>query len=214
MKLIKPGYEILSEIDRETILKRIEIAGRTCYKSEKKITEESASKFVKGIVKAGHLSVIEHVNIIVKFICDRGVTHELVRHRLASYSQESTRYCNYSGGVTFIIPLWLYDDIPEGEYKKCPDNWGTPFTASMLWFSSMLELEGLYIRLLKEGWKPQQARSVLPNSLKTEIVTTCNLREWKHIFNLRCSEKAHSQIREIMIPLREELKSILPEIYG
>lgn len=212
MKLIKPGYEILSEINREAILKRIEITGRTCYKSEEKITEESASKFVKGIVKAGHLSVIEHVNITVKFICDRGVTHELVRHRLASYSQESTRYCNYSGGVTFIIPPWI--DIKEGEYNDDNSYAICSGFLSTHWYDHMFLCEKTYKYLITNGWSPQQARSVLPNSLKTEIVTTCNLREWKHIFNLRCSEKAHPQIREIMIPLKEELKSILPEIYG
>ena len=106
--------EILTPIDREEILAWIELAGRTCYKSEDKITEDSASQFVKKIIESGHHSVIEHINLSVKFICDRGVTHELVRHRLASYSQESTRYCNYSKGkfgseLTFIKPCWMFD---------------------------------------------------------------------------------------------------------
>jgi thymidylate synthase (FAD) len=212
MKLIKPGYEILSEIDRESILKKIEIAGRTCYKSEEKITEESASKFVKAIVKRGHLSVIEHVDITVKFICDRGVTHELVRHRLASYSQESTRYCNYSGGVTFIIPCW-FEKITPGTFEYNNTEYKN-YTGEFLWFYHMLNCEKTYQKLLKEGWTPQQARSVLPNSLKTEIVTTANLREWMHIFKMRCAKDAHPQIREIMIPLRNELATILPEIYA
>lgn len=211
MFLIKSSYEILDDINRDIILKKIELAGRTCYKSEDKITSESASKFVKMIVKSGHLSVIEHVSISVKFICDRGVTHELVRHRIASYSHESTRYCNYSGGLTFILPLW-FKWIEEGTYTSMMCN--EKYDDECLWLNNMLQCEERYKIFIKKGWKPQQARSVLPNSLKTEIVTTCNLREWKHIFDLRCSEKAHPQIREIMVPLKNELAEMLPEIYG
>lgn len=217
MKLIKPSYEILSEINREKILKMIESAGRICYKSEKKITEESASKFVTIIVNKEHTSVIEHFNITVKFICDRGVTHELIRHRLASYSQESTRYCNYSkdkfdNQLTFILPCW-FTDIKEGNYffkdiKKIN-------TDEELWVHSMLQAENNYLDLIKKAkWTPQQARSVLPNSLKTEIVMTANLREWLWVFKKRCAKDAHPQIREIMIPLKKELNKILPEIYG
>lgn len=215
MILVKPSYKILSEINREEILKRIELAGRTCYKSEDKITEDSASKFVKMIIKSSHLSVIEHISISVKFICDRGISHELVRHRLASYSQESSRYCCYSDQVTFIVPLWC-KNIESGEYSlyNVSEFYGLYLNSDeFLWYHHMLDSENRYLELLKQGWKPQQARSVLPNSLKTEIVVTANLREWLHIFNLRCSEKAHPQIRELMIPLREELKSILPEIF-
>lgn len=211
MKLIKPYYEILTPIDGDRILKSIEAAGRTCYKSENKITPVSAIIFIKRIIKSGHESVIEHESISVRFICDRGFTHELVRHRLAAFSQESTRYCNYSGGVTFIIPPWT--DIYQGEYGGSPYCWPVPYTPEQLWFSAMLEAEGLYIRLLKEGWSPQQARSVLPNSLKTEIVMTANLREWRHVLKLRTSKAAHPQMRELMIPLLNELTKQIPVVF-
>jgi len=209
MKLVKPRYEILTKIKRVDILKKIEMAGRTCYKSDSEYTEKTGASFLSKIIKRGHLSVIEHVSFTVKFICDRGVTHELVRHRLCAFSQESTRYCNYSGGLTFIIPLWLQNGLKEGEYKEqetAPiDVW--------TWCNSMLKAEKDYKHLLQIGWTPQQARSVLPNSLKTEIVTTANLREWKHIFNMRTSNAAHPQIREIMIPLQTEIGNILPELF-
>ena len=212
MKLIKPTYEILTPINREDILTSLEKYGRTCYKSENKITPSSAGRFVNNIVKSGHLSVIEHCSLTVRFICDRGVTHEMVRHRLASYSQESTRYCNYSKEVTFILPCW-FEEIKEGIYK-IDAQYINNLTPERLWFNGMLESELTYKSLLINGWKPQQARSVLPNSLKTEIVVTANLREWLHVFKLRCSSKAHPQIREVMVPLRVELQQSLPEIFG
>ena len=215
MILIKPSYEILTTINREAILKKIELCGRVCYKSEDRITEDSASKFVEGVRKNKHFSVLEHEIITVKFVCDRGVSHELVRHRIASFSQESTRYCNYSkdkfeNQLTFIIPLWL--DIKPGKY-------GFPFLIesvdkkALLWIAVMLSIEKSYLQLIEKNWTPQQARSVLPNSLKTEIVITANLREWQHIFELRCSEETHSQMRELMIPLQKELHEKLPEIF-
>ncbi len=191
----------------QTVLKRIETAGRTCYKSEDLITENSAVDFVERILKSGHHSVIEHTNITVRFICDRGITHELVRHRLASYSQESTRYANYSKNkfgreITVIKPLFWAENSME--YKQ--------------WITSMEQAEQAYLNLINMGAKPEQARSVLPNSLKTEIVMTCNVREWRHVLNLRCSSRAHPQIREIMLPLLAEFRFRLPvlfdDIYG
>ena len=214
MILVKPSFEILTEIDGSLILRRIEAAGRTCYKSEDRITEESAKQFVRGIIKRGHYSVIEHESIAVRIICDRGVTHEIVRHRLCAYSQESTRYCNYSGGVTFVIPPWVTGEPGRaGEYTDVPPYWETPFNADQLWFSSLLDHEAQYVRLLELGWSPQQARSVLPNSLKTEIVMTANLREWRHIFSLRCSRAAHPQMREVMIPLCAEFIKQIPIVF-
>lgn len=212
MRLIKPSFEILSLMGmtedgcyKET-LKLIELAGRTCYKTEDKITSESAIQFVQKINKLGHESVIEHSAMTVKFICDRGVSHELVRHRLASFSQESTRYCNYKGGVTFVIPPWV--NIEEGEYTteaySGPDG---------RWFASVQLAEYAYQNLLAEGWHPQQARSVLPNSTKTEIVVTANFREWKHILKMRCQAAAHPQMREIMIPLHRKCKEMIPIIF-
>ena len=215
MKLIKPSYEIMSDIDSVEILKKIELIGKTCYKSEDKITKNSAKTFVVMILRRGHESVIEHESLTVRFICDRGVTHELVRHRLCSFSQESTRFCNYKGGVTFIIPPWIKInpvdlEIKEGEIKgHCRDH-----DTTSCWLDSMLFAEKTYIKLISAGgWTPQQARSVLPNSLKTEIVTTATLREWRHILRLRTSEAAHPQIRELMIPLLVELKSKIPIIF-
>ena len=206
MLLVKPSHKIM--FIQPNLLELIELAGRTCYKSENKITEDSAKKFVKMVVKCGHHSVIEHANITVRFICDRGVTHELVRHRLASYSQESTRYCNYKGGVTFVIPPWI--DIKAGEYKHGYHSYTNDANTS--WYGAMRDAEWRYLNLLKEGWSPQQARSVLPNSLKTEIVMTANVREWMHILRLRTSKAAHPQMRELMRPLLNELKEKIPTI--
>lgn len=219
MKLIKPSFQILTKLDREEILKAIEVAGRTCYKSEDKITKNSASKFVNMIVDRGHLSVIEHQSMTVRFICDRGVSHELVRHRIASFSQESTRYCNYgkASHLTFIIPSWI--DTPESNYEVTWKNklgdCNSPFSQDSpenRWFWSLALSERDYLRLLDEGWVPQQARAVLPNSLKTEIVVTANFREWKEIFRQRCASAAHPQMRELMVPLRDVVANVLPEI--
>ncbi len=219
MKLIKPSFVIEDEIDGEKILKNLERYGRVCYKSEEKITPDSARKFIANILKSGHESIIEHEKVTVRIICDRGVTHEIVRHRIASYSQESTRYCNYSGGVTFIIPPWVR--LRVGDYRYASDvfppkndvPWENLTRDEQIWFSSMLYSEEAYIELLGEGWTPQQARSVLPNSLKTEIVVTYNLREWRHFFRLRCSKKAHPQMREVAIPLLLEFQKLIPVIF-
>jgi thymidylate synthase (FAD) len=311
MRLIKPSIEYVDMSGNP--LNLIERAGRTCYKSEDKITDESAPWFVKGILQRGHEAMIEHCNFIMhlsgvadrdirsldwrpfihltpqtvsgnarafrdmyrrypsnwvlqeiiaylrmqypvlfemqgvpplsaltfqnikpvdrplspeellehmvlcyRIICDRGVTHEIVRHRPPSYAQESTRYCNYKGGVQFIIPSWV--DIEPGEYfiswcgvsgettsfvpKSRGDGW---------WFWHCAIAERDYRKLIDNGWNPQQARSVLPNSLKTEIVMTCNLAEWKHFFSLRTAETAHPQMQEIAIPILEDMKTRVPK---
>jgi len=202
MKIIPPSHEILFMPDGETILKNIEIAGRTCYKSEERITANSAAGFVKGIIKSGHHSVIEHMNITARFICDRGVSHELVRHRLAAYSQESTRYANYAkdkfgNEITVIRPFFWTEDSQA--YQD--------------WKSAMAYAEKIYMKLIHDGATPEKARSVLPNSLKTEIVMTANLREWRHVIHLRCSKPAHPQIREIMLPLLAEFHSKIPVVF-
>lgn len=208
MILIKPSHKILTSIDGRAMLERIEHAGRTCYKSEDKISPGSAEKFVRMILKRGHESVIEHESLSVRFVCDRGVTHEMVRHRLAAFSQESTRYCNYGGGVTFVIPPWV--DAKEGLYKEYVASQDDP---SNDWLNAMWNIEQIYVSLLNYGWSPQEARSVLPNSLKTEIVMTANLREWRHVLKLRTSHAAHPQMRELMVPLLEELKNRVPVIF-
>ncbi len=210
MKLIKPKYKIVHI--QSDALKLIENAGRLCYKSEGRITEDSAEMFVKKIIKSGHYSVIEHANITIKFICDRGVSHELVRHRLATYSQESTRYCNYKGGVTFILPSW-YKDLGVSEYTYKDLDSSSIKGASLVWLEALLNAERDYIDLLDLGESPQQARSVLPNSLKTEILMTANLREWQHILKLRTSKAAHPQMKELMCPLLFKLKKKLPIVF-
>lgn len=202
MKVIAPYYEVLDMPDGLNILKKIEIAGRTCYKSEDKITSHSSIEFAQRLLKLGHLSVIEHASATVRFVCDRGVTHEIVRHRLASYSQESTRYANYSdqrfgSEITVIKPCFW--DEKSREY--------------VIWSESMKQAEKTYLKLIEMGASPQQARSVLPNSLKTEIVVTCNIREWRHIFSLRCDSAAHPQMRELMIPLLEEFAKHIPVLF-
>jgi len=210
MRLVKPSFEILQITPNPLGL--IERAGRTCYKSEDKITANSKIDFASKILKMGHESVIEHSVMTVSFIVNRGVTHELVRHRLASYSQESTRYCNYRGGVSFIVPCWTnihaLDNL-DREGLLLSD----PMSNDGRWLRSMARAEDDYLALLEGGWAPQQARDVLPNATKTEIVTTANLREWRHIFKLRCSKKAHPQMREIMRPLLTEVKQQIAVLY-
>jgi thymidylate synthase (FAD) len=197
-------YIIEEDIQGDEILKRIERAGRTCYKSEDKITTESAEKFVRHIIALGHESVLEHEKITVRVICDRGVTHEIVRHRIASYSQESTRYCNYSKEkfgkqITFVMPSFW--NQPENHDKLA------------IWISAMEYAENAYFNLLHLGASPQEARSVLPNSLKTEIVMTMNIREWRHFFRLRTSTAAHPQMAEIARPLLANFKHLIPALF-
>lgn len=202
MKIIEPSFEILNEIDGEMILKSIEKIGRVCYKSEESIDVDSAVGFVSKILKSGHESVIEHEKISVKIICDRGISHEIVRHRIASYSQESTRYCNYfedkfGNELTFIRPFYWKDEVEKYD----------------LWVQTMQQIENTYNSLIKLGAKPEEARCVLPNSLKTEIVVTMNLREWRHFFALRTSKRAHPQMREIANPLLHKMQEILPIVF-
>jgi len=209
MILIKPSFKIEGIYGDDLLV--MEAAGRTCYKSEAK---GNPGKFIDSKIKARHMTIIEHSSMTVRFIVDRGFTHELVRYRMAVYSQESTRYCNYSGGVTFIIPPWT--TLPEGEYIN---RFYLPPEAStdlVIWYSSCLQSEQFYKDLLKFGWSPQQARTVLPNSLKTEIVMTANFREWRLVFEQRAlgtTGKSHPQMSEIMIPLLEEAKKRVPVIF-
>ena len=196
VKLINASYEILDDLNR-FILKRIEMAGRTCYKSEANITEDSASKFVRMLVNRGHEAMIEHVGFSVKFVVDRGVSHEIVRHRHFSFAQESTRYVNYNKkGMEFIQPKPV--DVPE-MYR--------------LWKDMIYYAEIYYNKMIELGVKPEMARTILPNSLKTEIIVTGNMRQWRHFLKLRTHNTAHPQIREVAVPLLEELKQKLPELF-
>lgn len=186
MKIIKPSVELINAPTYASLLSTVEVAGRTCYKSEGKMTQDSAEKFVRGIIKRGHEAVIEHSSITVRFTCDRGVSHEIVRHRIAAYCQESTRYCNYSrdgfgGEIAVIEPSWCCEANPAYE----------------VWKKACLRAELAYFDLLSIGCTPQEARSVLPNSLKTEVVMTADLREWRHFLKLRSSKAAHPDIRVV-----------------
>lgn len=202
MKIINAGYEFITPIDGVDILKKIEQAGRVCYKSEDLITEDSAIKFAKNIINRGHEAVLEHYFLTVKFIVDRGVSHEIVRHRVASYCQESTRYCNYSkdkfgNEITVIKPCF----------------WDENSDLFRDWRSAMKMSESHYFDLLEQGATPQEARSVLPNSLKTEVVMTADIREWRHFFKLRTASAAHPQMREVAIPLLKECQEKIPILF-
>jgi thymidylate synthase (FAD) len=203
MKIVNPEFEILTPLDPPALLARLERAGRVCYRSEGRATADSAGPFVRSLIRRGHLSVIEHENLSLHFICHRGVSHELVRHRLASSSQESTRYVN-SGqgpegrGLVVVKPLFF----EEGSEKYA------------LWLRAMEAAEAAYLDLLAFGATAQEARTVLPHSLKTEIVVTANMREWRHILSLRCGPAAHPQMREIMNLVRARFQALLPEIFG
>ena len=216
MKIIKPSYEIMDPIDGQAILKKLELIGRVSHKSEDRITETSAAPFVKKIIELHDESVLEHVSITVRFICDRGVSHELVRHRLASYTQSSTRYCNYSqdkfgNEITVIQPCFLTDMTQlDDEYPIASKGY---FAKDLHWYSEMSMAENAYFAMLDAGAKPEEARSVLPNSLKTEVIMTANLRELRHILQLRCSKRAHPQIRELMVPLLHELQAKIPVVF-
>lgn len=206
MQVIKPSIEIIDMEDYEKIVKKIERIGRVCYKSEGKITEDSAEKFIKGLLTRQHESVIEHENVTVRFVCDRGVTHEIVRHRIASYSQESTRYCNYSGDK-FDNQITVIDLAGGFQYDLSKENDKAKYE---VWTKAMENAEQSYFRMLELGATPQEARSVLPNSLKTEIVVTMNLRSWRNFFRLRVDSHAHPQMREVATMLYEEFKKRLP----
>jgi thymidylate synthase ThyX len=293
MRLIKPSYEILTASTNSELPynysnsdKLIEIAGRTCYKSEDKITEESSEKFIQMLTEKEHFAILEHswelryyptitlpiymflnylqvafvgtlvagnrrafdewdynkklkfmqptetdirliykehrwdmLSATVRFVCDRGISHEVVRHRPPSYAQESTRWCNYSQKrfgqhISFIIPIWLSDQLKEGTYELYTIHQEDFSEEAYEWLTSICYAESKYFKLVNEyHWIPGRARSVLPNALKTEIVVTADLAEWLHIFKLRRSETAHEQMRELMIPLYNEFKILFPTIF-
>ena len=218
MKLIKANFEILTPISDGGIeeLRHIEKIGRVCYKSEGKITEdgESAKKFVKMLIDRGHEAMIEHSSMSVKFVVDRGVSHELVRHRIASFAQESTRYVNYSldkfGNEINVIDI--FGGIKLDNKMKNIDAQTINFIINE-WYQAMGDAEKHYMKMMELGATPQIARSVLPNSTKTEITITANYREWRNFFKLRVPSTAHPQMREVTIPLLKELKTRLPIIF-
>ena len=240
MKIVKASYEIVrpDPIDGIAELKHLERCARTAYKSEDKITDdgESAKRMIKRLIESGHESTLEHGGMTVKFIVDRGVSHEMVRHRIASFTQESTRYCNYSqdkfgNEITVIEPIDFYEvsedfkNIVKSFWDKFAYDATESFTeinfysseglerAWENWFTCCLNSEICYFNILHEGVSPQIARSVLPNSLKTEIEVTANWREWRHILDLRSDISAHPQFREVAKPLLKEMHEKIPVLF-
>lgn len=203
MKIVEPGFEMIS-FDPAKDIKCIERAARLCYKSEAAIKEGSAEKIIKLLIDKGHEAMLEHSRMTVIFTVDRGVSHELVRHRIASFAQESTRYCNYSkdqfgNEITVVRPRYLVGDNSSAAFNS--------------WSRSMAEAEKRYFEILNQGHSPQEARSVLPNSLKTEIMVTANYREWRNILKLRTAKDAHPDIRAIMREFLEYVKIMVPVIF-
>lgn len=195
MELIKQSHEIISITPN--LIQQIEQAGRTCYKSESNITPQSATKFVKMLRDRGHHAMLEFGQIVIRLVTNRGVTHELVRHRLFSFAQESTRYVRYNN-IEFIEPVWwpISSAIARDNFSQ-----------------QLIKSEESYRALLDEGWRPEQAREVLPNALKTEIVVCGNPREWRHALTLRTSKHAHPQIRNLMDGVKEDLNNLVPVLF-
>lgn len=216
MRTLKPQHVIIGkdQIEGHKILKHIEKIARTCYKSEDLINDESAEKMIKKLIKMNHLAMIEHASVSVLFTCDRGVTHEIVRHRVASYAQESTRYVNYSkdkfgneigyidiaGGIALDTKM---KDLPVETIDAIISEWN----------QACIDAEKHYMKMLELGATPQIARSVLNNSTKSDINVTMNLREWRHFFELRCDSPAHPQMRELVIPLLKEMSEVIPIVF-
>lgn len=227
MKIIKAGFEIIRPDTKDAIYERIERAGRTCYKSESAITPESAAEFVKKVVKNHHEAMLEHASMTVRFTVDRGVSHELVRHRMASFAQESTRYCNYSkekfGKEITVIEPCFFQDIPKEvrdniyEYIERFEDATDHERAYENWLTACFSAEKYYFEMLEYGCTPQEARSVLPNSLKTEVIMTANMREWRHFFRLRAAAETgapHPQMAEVAVLLFKTCRECMPELFG
>ena len=219
MKIINPSFKFVNEPDADVILNTIEKAYRICYMSE---PNGNRDNFIAAKIKAGHESPLEHASISVIITTNKGVTHELVRHRLASYCQSSTRYCNYSkdkfgNQLTFIRPEWISENV-LGDWGKL-DNWKncTDITdEEMMWLSNCQQCEAKYLSLINHGWTPQQARDVLNNSVETQIMVTMNIREWRHFFKLRAegtTGKPHPEMLQITIPMLKEFKNRIPVVF-
>lgn len=199
--IVEPSWEVLTPLDGNRILKSIETVGRTCYQSYDKATEDSCYRFVQMLIRRGHEAMIEHESITVRFVVDRAIQNEMVRHRLSSYAVESTRYCNYSlerngSSIHVILPPQIKKGTREYD----------------LWMEAMQTSSDMYFELIKTE-RPEVARSVLPLALKTEIVMTANLRQWRNVFRLRCDKAAHPQMRQIMLPLLSYLKKQVPVVF-
>jgi thymidylate synthase (FAD) len=244
--VVAPGHETMtSNVAFADAMALLEAAGRTCYKSEPGKTPESRDKFVGGIIRRGHLSVIEHVSLTVRIICSRSCSHQLVRHRIAAYSQESQRYCDYGrGGLQVICPQSIADlNLPLGVYESgcigpkdtigfqdeahepmqelsfalgIEQGRGDPsLRRAERWLTSVINSYEAYVYFRDQGVPPEDARSLLPNATKTEVVTTFNLRQWRHVFEDRAlNPKAQWEIRGIMLGILKEFAERLPVIFG
>ena len=206
MKIIEPSVELLTPFEGAEVMKFIESCGRVCYRSTAQTFDGLTEKFIRNLIKRGHESVLEHFSCTFKIICDRGVMAELTRHRLASFSIESTRYCDYAsdkfgGELTFIKLCFGRDDFQQ-------------FLHGTMWFESAIKkIENYYKCMRKENIPPEQARAILPNSLATTIVMTANLREWRHILKLRTDSKAHPQMRHVAGMILDIFKSKIPVVF-
>lgn len=202
MRIVEPVVEI-EKVDYNKIMKNLERACRTCYRSEDKITEESYKTLLKNCINRGHESILEHEKITIRMVCDIGVYKDLTRHRHASFSIESTRYCNYGkdkfdNQIKFIAPV----NIEKG--TKLYQEWQT----------SCEEIEKHYIKMVELSATPDQMRMILPHSTAAVVTMTANIREWKHIFSLRCTKHAHPAVEQVMIPLLLHFRENMPEIFG
>ena len=198
------------------IMRNIEKACRTCYRSEDKITEESYQSLLKNCINRGHESVLEHEKITVKLRCDIGVYKDLTRHRLASYSIESTRYCNYSkdkfdNELHFIKPIFYNSDLSTAAGSE--DNY-KDIKLTELWRKCAQDIEETYNAMIELGGIPDEARMILPHSTAANVTMTANMREWKHILELRCSDKAHPSVQQVMIPLLLKFQETMKPIFG
>ena len=201
MILIQPKIEV-ENYNPIQIMKNIERACRTCYRSENFITEESYKKLLKNCINRGHESVLEHEKITVRMTCDIGVYKDLTRHRFGSFSIESTRYCNYSkdkfdNNIKFIEPIY-FDDGDKGQ----------------LWADTMMEIESQYMKMATAGCTPDEMRMILPHSTAAEVTMTANIREWRHILDLRTKKMTHPAIRQLLIPLLLKFQEDMPELVG
>jgi len=201
MEIVKPKI-IVEDFDSIKIMKRLERACRTCYRSEDLITEDSYKKLLKNCITKGHESILEHEKITVRMICDVGAYKDLTRHRAGTaFSIESTRYCNYSkdkytNSIKFIEPTFIDNDENVEEWKNAMQN-----------------IENSYMKMASNGARPDELRMLLPHSTAAEVTMTCNIREWKHILSLRCAKTVHPSIRQLLIPLLLKFKEEMPEIF-
>lgn len=204
MKIIEPNVEILSNINGDEILKHLELCARNCYKSESNITEDttSAIKMINKLIELDHTAMLEHFNITIKLLCDVGTYKDLTRHRHCSFAIESTRYCNYSKGK-------FGNEISVIKPCNMDENSGIYHT----WLKAMNDMERAYMQMVEIGATPDQLRMILPHSTAASVILTANIREFRHIFNLRCAKAAHPSVRQIMLMTLNEFHNKIPVLF-